>query len=153
ARAGRRPARCPGRGPGDEEVPRPGRSIDPVPWPTRYSRSSPGRARRDESTSRLQSPFHLADYQAGNASHEPTRRPDERSGRHGRCLADPPDNAQTGRGGVSPPESAKSSIEPRGIPSPAALGSVPMPRVPIDDLDDPRLAIYRSLKATNPTRH
>ncbi len=27
-----------------------------------------------------------------------------------------------------------------------------MPRVPIDDLDDPRLAIYRHLKATNETR-
>src|SRR5580693_5769885 len=28
----------------------------------------------------------------------------------------------------------------------------PMPRIPIDDLDDPRLAIYRHLKATNETR-
>jgi tRNA G18 (ribose-2'-O)-methylase SpoU len=28
-----------------------------------------------------------------------------------------------------------------------------MPRVPIDDLDDPRLAMYRCLKATNLTRH
>ena len=27
-----------------------------------------------------------------------------------------------------------------------------MPREPIDDLDDPRLAIYRNLKATNETR-
>src|SRR4051794_24891788 len=27
-----------------------------------------------------------------------------------------------------------------------------MPRVPIDDLDDPRIAIYRHLKATNQTR-
>jgi tRNA G18 (ribose-2'-O)-methylase SpoU len=27
-----------------------------------------------------------------------------------------------------------------------------MPRIPIDDLDDPRIAIYRSLKATNQTR-
>ena len=27
-----------------------------------------------------------------------------------------------------------------------------MPRVPIDDLDDPRIAVYRSLKATNQTR-
>ena len=27
-----------------------------------------------------------------------------------------------------------------------------MPRIPIDDLDDPRIAIYRSLKATNRTR-
>jgi tRNA G18 (ribose-2'-O)-methylase SpoU len=27
-----------------------------------------------------------------------------------------------------------------------------MPRIPIDDLDDPRLAIYRHLKATNETR-
>ncbi len=27
-----------------------------------------------------------------------------------------------------------------------------MPRIPIDDLDDPRIAIYRSLKATNLTR-
>lgn len=27
-----------------------------------------------------------------------------------------------------------------------------MPRIPIDDLDDPRLAIYRNLKATNETR-
>ncbi len=27
-----------------------------------------------------------------------------------------------------------------------------MPRVPIDDLDDPRIAIYRNLKATNQTR-
>ena len=27
-----------------------------------------------------------------------------------------------------------------------------MPRIPIDDLDDPRLAIYRSLKVTNQTR-
>jgi tRNA G18 (ribose-2'-O)-methylase SpoU len=27
-----------------------------------------------------------------------------------------------------------------------------MPRIPIDDLDDPRLAIYRSLKSTNLTR-
>src|SRR4051795_4081092 len=28
----------------------------------------------------------------------------------------------------------------------------PMPRIPIDDLDDPRLATYRHLKATNETR-
>jgi tRNA G18 (ribose-2'-O)-methylase SpoU len=28
-----------------------------------------------------------------------------------------------------------------------------MPRVPIDDLDDPRVAVYRHLKATNRTRH
>ncbi|HZW35221.1 MAG TPA: RNA methyltransferase [Isosphaeraceae bacterium] len=27
-----------------------------------------------------------------------------------------------------------------------------MPRIPIEDLDDPRLAVYRSLKATNQTR-
>lgn len=27
-----------------------------------------------------------------------------------------------------------------------------MPRIPIDDLDDPRIAVYRSLKATNQTR-
>jgi tRNA G18 (ribose-2'-O)-methylase SpoU len=27
-----------------------------------------------------------------------------------------------------------------------------MPRIPIDDLDDPRIAIYRALKATNQTR-
>jgi tRNA G18 (ribose-2'-O)-methylase SpoU len=27
-----------------------------------------------------------------------------------------------------------------------------MPRIPIDDLDDPRIAVYRSLKATNRTR-
>jgi tRNA G18 (ribose-2'-O)-methylase SpoU len=27
-----------------------------------------------------------------------------------------------------------------------------MPRIPLDDLDDPRLSIYRSLKATNETR-
>ncbi len=27
-----------------------------------------------------------------------------------------------------------------------------MPRIPLDDLDDPRLAVYRSLKATNRTR-
>lgn len=28
-----------------------------------------------------------------------------------------------------------------------------MPRIPIDDLDDPRIAVYRDLKATNRTRH
>jgi tRNA G18 (ribose-2'-O)-methylase SpoU len=28
-----------------------------------------------------------------------------------------------------------------------------MPRIPIDDLDDPRIAVYRSLKATNRTRY
>ena len=27
-----------------------------------------------------------------------------------------------------------------------------MPRIPIDDLDDPRLVLYRHLKATNETR-
>ncbi len=28
-----------------------------------------------------------------------------------------------------------------------------MPRIPIDDLDDPRIAVYRNIKATNQTRH
>ena len=36
--------------------------------------------------------------------------------------------------------------------SPYIRNDKPMPRIPIDDLDDPRIAIYRSLKTTNLTR-
>ena len=41
---------------------------------------------------------------------------------------------------------------PSSRSKPAHSNDKTMPRIPIDDLDDPRLAIYRSLKTTNLTR-
>ena len=74
----------------------------------------------------------------------PPRRPIRHERDRGRPRGNLPPHRRTA------PRAAESSI--RLILQFPTRRAPPMPRIPIDDLDDPRLAIYRHLKATNETR-